>query len=253
MTRLTRFGRISGRATESRHRAPGRALAAALAAAFAVLASGGAGSVAPIGAAFAQTAGTAGPMPTGDWHGTIKKTAKGGGHNHTVDIDFGFDIDPSGMLKGRAHARITTAEGEVPGCTMLWIYSPREFEIPLSGRRDGESFEIKLEPGTITATIEVRSCGEGGGQSGTSSQPTPLYPVQEYRISAQDGATNTVDSTQGALPWGVVMRDTITLHRTNCMVDCRKKNGCPEDPKQRTYQNFDACQAAGRCMEQKCQ
>src|SRR4051794_4464521 len=108
MTRLNRGSPIGGGGTETRRCAPGTAIAAALAAAFIVLAIGGAGSLAPIGAAFAQTPGTAGPLPTGNWFGTIKKTVKGGGHNHTVDIDFAFDIETSGMISGRARGRITT-------------------------------------------------------------------------------------------------------------------------------------------------
>ena len=41
-------------------------------------------------------------FPTGDWYGTITKMAKGGGHNHTIDIEFAFEIERSGMIKGRA-------------------------------------------------------------------------------------------------------------------------------------------------------
>ncbi len=143
------------------------------------------------------------------WYGTIKKTAKGGGHNHTIDVDFAFEIETGGMINGRARARVRTEEGEVPGCTMLWTYSPSEFDIPLSGRRDGENFEIALEPGTTTATFA------GCGQSNTF--PGHLNPAvhaeTKYRISAQDGATNTVERNAGALPWGVIMRDTIEIHQ----------------------------------------
>lgn len=101
-------------------------------------------------------------FPTGDWYGTITKTAKGGGHNHKVTVGFAFDIETGGTIKGRAHAVISTETGEVPGCTMLWTYVPSEFDVPLSGRRNGENFEIALAPpGTTTATIERKSCGEG--------------------------------------------------------------------------------------------
>ncbi len=151
-------------------------------------------------------------FPTGDWYGTIKKTAKGGGHNHTIDIDYSFGIEPSGMIKGRARARIRTEEGQA-GCTFLWTYSPSEFDIPLSGRRNGENFEITLEPGTTTAT--VRDNCTGSLRSTTfPSHINPAVAVQtKYRISAQDGATNTVERISGALPWGVVMGDTIQIHQ----------------------------------------
>jgi hypothetical protein len=150
-----------------------------------------------------------GEFPIGDWYGTIKKTAKGGGHNHTIDIDYAFEIESSGTLKGRAFARITTEEGQVPGCTMLWTYSPSEFDIPLSGRRDGEKFEIALDPGTTTATFA------GCGQSNTfpAHLNPAVHPTSKYTVSAQDGAKDAVEQTAGALPWGVVMRDTITIHQ----------------------------------------
>jgi hypothetical protein len=58
--------RIGGRTAETRRRAPGTAFVAALAASLAVLAIGGAGSLAPTGFALAQTAGTAGPVSRGN-------------------------------------------------------------------------------------------------------------------------------------------------------------------------------------------
>jgi hypothetical protein len=160
-----------------------------------------------------------GEFPTGDWHGTIRKTAKGGGHNHTIDVDFAFEIESSGTIKGRAGARISTEAGQVPGCTMLWTYSPSEFEIPLSGRRDGETFEIALDPGTTTATVRsvAGACASGGGQT-SNTFPGHLNPAvyaeTKYDISARDGATNTLERNAGALPWGVNMRDTVTIHQT---------------------------------------
>ena len=149
-------------------------------------------------------------FPTSDWHGTIKKTAKGGGHNHTIDINFEFVVDPDGSINGRARARITTGPDQVPGCTMLWTYSPSEFDIPLSGRRDGENFEIALEPGTTTATFA--GCEQSNTFPGFLNPA--VYPETKYQISARDGATNTVERTEGTLPWGVIMRATITIHQT---------------------------------------
>lgn len=64
MTRLIHSGRIGGRRSETRYRAPG--LAAALVASVAVLSMGGVSTNAPIGAVLAQTPGTAGPVSLGD-------------------------------------------------------------------------------------------------------------------------------------------------------------------------------------------
>lgn len=147
--------------------------------------------------------------PTGDWYGTIIKVAEGGGHNHRINVDFAFEVDASGTIKGRAHARISTEAHHVPDCSILWTYEPSEFDIPISGRRDGENFEIALEPGPITATVV------GCGQSNTF--PGHLNPavhaVTKYRIPAQDGATDTALLSAGALPWGVIMTDRITIHQ----------------------------------------
>jgi len=147
-----------------------------------------------------------------DWFGTIKKTAKGGGHNHNIDINFQFVVEPDGSINGRARARITTQPDEVPGCSILWTYSPSEFDVPLSGRRDGENFEIAVEPGTTTATVVA--CGQSNTIPGHLNPA--VYPETKHRISARDGATNTVERTAGALPWGVIMRATIEIHLFRC-------------------------------------
>jgi len=154
-------------------------------------------------------------FPIADWYGTIKKTAKGGGHNHTINIDYAFEVERSGTIKGRASARISTEAYEVPACTMLWTYSPSEFDIPLSGRRNGENFELTLEPGTLTATIT--NTGPCAGDQPSNTFPSHLNPAvhaqTKYRIPARDGATDAIDLQAGALPWGVIMRDTITIHQ----------------------------------------
>ena len=153
--------------------------------------------------------------PTADWYGTIKKTAKGGGHNHNIDINFEFVVEPDGSIKGSARARITTAPDQFSGCTTLWTYSPSEFDIPLSGRRDGENFEIALDPGTTTATITLAGpCAEGQPSNTIPGHLNPaVYPETKHRISARDGATNTVERTVGTLPWGVIMRATIEIRQ----------------------------------------
>ncbi len=148
-------------------------------------------------------------FPTGDWYGSIIKKMNGGGHNHTVTVNFAFDVEASGTINGRASAGITTEGGEVPGCTFLWTYEPSQFDIPLSGRRDGENFEIMLEPpATVNATV---STCQGSGN------PAVLNPVSyattKYHIAAQEGATNTINLSAGALPWGMIMSDTITIHQ----------------------------------------
>lgn len=62
MIHLNRCSRVGGSGIKTRRGAPHRTLVVALAASFAVLAIGGAGSIAPTDTAFAQTPGTAGPI-----------------------------------------------------------------------------------------------------------------------------------------------------------------------------------------------
>ena len=133
-------------------------------------------------------------------------------------MDFAFVVGPDGSIKGRARAQITTEPGEVPGCTMLWSYFPTVFDIPLSGRRDGENFEIALEPGTTTAKISLSGACAAGQPSNTfMGHPNPaLHSEAKYRIPARDGATNTLERNAGALPWGVMMRDTIEILLLRC-------------------------------------
>jgi hypothetical protein len=66
MLRLTRSSRIGGGATGTWRWVPGRATAAAVAAAVAILAIGGVSSFTPTGAVLAQSPGTAGPVSLGD-------------------------------------------------------------------------------------------------------------------------------------------------------------------------------------------
>jgi hypothetical protein len=79
--------------------------------------------------------------------------------------------------------------------------------------RNGENFEITLEPGTTTATVRT-NCTASQGSNTIPSHPSPAsFGETKFRISAQDGATNSVERISGALPWGVVMRDTIQIHQ----------------------------------------
>jgi hypothetical protein len=153
-------------------------------------------------------------FPTGDWHGTIDKQAKGGGHNHTIKIDFSLDVRADGSVHGRAHAHISTAAGQIPACTMLWTYSPSDFEIPVSARRNGENFEIMLKPGEMTANV-MSQCTASQGQNTFAANHNPAgYGVTSFVISARDGATHTAETNAGAAPWGILMRDTIEIHQT---------------------------------------
>jgi hypothetical protein len=159
-----------------------------------------------------------GEFPTGDWSGTITKTAKGGGHNHTIVVDFAFDIEASGMLKGSAHAQITTASDEylVPDCTKyLFTYSPSEFDIPLSGRRNGDNFEIALFQGlapTIIFTNTVECFGNVKSVTSTALNPA-AYGVTRYQLAVRDGATNTVETSLAGGLSVTLLRDTITIHQ----------------------------------------
>jgi hypothetical protein len=146
--------------------------------------------------------------PNRRWTATIVKQVNGGGHNHRITIDAVFEVDPQGKINGRARARVTTSAGEVPGCRFLWTYSPSEFDMPVSGHRDGEQLEIVLEPGPVTATVQS-SCS--GSQSGTIQLNPAIYATTRYVVPARDGANDTVERFQGAQPWGVAQRDTILI------------------------------------------
>ena len=105
MTRLNRCSRIGGWWTEPRRRAPGTAIAVALAAAFAVLAIGGVSSLAPGSAAFAQTAGTAGPVSLGE----------------LFDGEDSVDLTPDGIRKLRDAAQKARDQGNCPKGTFTVV------------------------------------------------------------------------------------------------------------------------------------
>jgi hypothetical protein len=96
MTRFTHSSRIGGKRIETRRCAPGRAMAAALAASFAVFAIGGVSSFAPIGAVLAQTPGTVGLL--------------------TFDLFTGdsVDLNPKEAQRFADAARKAQAPGECP-------------------------------------------------------------------------------------------------------------------------------------------
>jgi len=100
MTRLNRCSRIGGWWTEPRRGAPRRMLAAA----FAVLAMGGVSSLAPIGFAFAQTPGTAGPVSLGDLFTGPD----------TMDLKLGAEKNFRDAVRKAQAARDALAPGQCP-------------------------------------------------------------------------------------------------------------------------------------------
>jgi hypothetical protein len=105
MPRLIRSSRIGGSGTKTRRGELGRTLAAALAAAIAVLAMGGVSSLAPSSAAFAQTAGTAGPVSLGE----------------LFDGEDSVGLTPDGIRKLRDAAQKARDQGNCPKGTFTVV------------------------------------------------------------------------------------------------------------------------------------
>lgn len=149
-------------------------------------------------------------FPTGDWFGTIKKTVKGGGFNYTVDLDVAFDVvDQKGTIKGRAHGKVRTQEDQVSTCTILWTFSPSEFEMPISGRREGREIALKLEPGPSTGT-NLTTC-----EHGQHSSSAPLSPVADHTSTTYSLWVDVLNSlvrhdTPG--PYGFATRNEIYVY-----------------------------------------
>jgi hypothetical protein len=153
-------------------------------------------------------------FPTGDWFGKIKKQASGGGHNHTVTIDYTFDIDPSGTTKPRAYARIAAQPAQIPGCTFTWSYTPSELAIPISAERNGDNFQITIQAGETTAHIKSQCTASSGSNSFRPPGINPTsYGETKFSVPAKDGETRTVTINAGPPPWGVKMTDTIEIHK----------------------------------------
>ena len=153
-------------------------------------------------------------FPTGDWFGKITKQANGGGHNHTVTIDYTFDVDRSGTIKARAYARIATQPAQIPGCTLTWTYSPSELAIPISGRREGDNFEITIQAGETTDHIKSQCTASTGSNTFRTPGINPTsFGQTKFSVPARDGEKHTATISAGEPPWGVKMTDTIEIHK----------------------------------------
>lgn len=155
-------------------------------------------------------------FPTGDWFGKITKQAHGGGHNHTVTIDYTFDVDSSGAIKARAYARIATQPAQIPGCTLTWTYSPSELAIPISGQRSGDNFEITIRAGETTDHIKSECTASTGANTFRTPGVNPTsFGQTKFSVPARDGEKHTATISAGEPPWGVKMTDTIEIHKAH--------------------------------------
>lgn len=155
-------------------------------------------------------------FPTGDWFGKITKQVNGGGHNHTVTIDYTFDVDRSGTIKARAFARIATQPAQIPGCTLAWTYSPSELAIPISAQRDGDNFEITIQAGETTDHITSHCTASTGSNTFRTPGVNPTsFGQTTFSVPARDGEKQTATISAGEPPWGVKMTDTIEIHKAH--------------------------------------
>jgi len=155
------------------------------------------------------------PIPS--WYGTIKGQAQWNIYNDSLSINFVFTIGANGVVKGKGHAKMTNAQAINAGCLVTIKRAPDELDVAISGRRDGDWFNLKIEDPPVASTYN--SVCPGAGRSGTlqsaffgimSTGPNFKAP----RVLAKDGATNSLDFQ---MP-GRLITGTIEIHQN-------KKNG----------------------------
>lgn len=166
MTGLMRSRRISGSSTEIRHCAPVTAIATAVAASFAMLAIGGVGFFAPIGAAIAQTPGTAGPVSldklfededlpilTPNGTQTLKdaaQRARAQGHcprgTFTVVVKKGDPLFQTGLAKARRDSLVQALGDQARNFV---------FEIDINGAKNDVLLDYGVPRDIIPPTLNV--------------------------------------------------------------------------------------------------
>lgn len=147
MIRLICFRRIGGRATETPRCAAFRTMAAVLAATFAVLAIGGVSAVVPIGAAYAQTAGTAGPVSLGELFDTDRVDLKPGAADKLTDAAAQV-LDPRGGCPRQAKFKVRVKQGDPLFQGALAAERRVALEAFLQNQLPSFQFEVKDELGS---------------------------------------------------------------------------------------------------------
>ena len=154
---------------------------------------------------------TCGCKPIPSWYGTIKGQAQWNVYNDNLSMNFNFTLGANGVVKGKGHAKMTNAPANNAGCLWTIKRTPDEMDIAISGRRDGDWFDLQIEIPRVASTVTSR-CRVGGHSSTPqmtffgimSTGPSFKAP----RVLAKDGATNSLDFQ---MP-GRVITGTIEIH-----------------------------------------
>ena len=162
--------------------------------------------------AFSNQAAETADFPTAAWYGTIKGQAQWNIYNDKVKLEFAFSVDANGVVKGKGHAKMTNAQAKNGSCLFTIKRTPDELDVAISGRRDGDWFNLQLENPVVAST--VTSMCPGTGRS--STKQLAFFGVmvagpsfKAPRVLAEDGATNSLDFQ---MP-GRLITGTIEIHQ----------------------------------------
>jgi hypothetical protein len=152
-------------------------------------------------------------FPTdGDWYGTLTGHGEGNIYNDKAEVRFNFAEAADGTITGKARAKVTSYEKSWANCRHT-RKPPAPFDFAIRGRRVDEDFHLELEnprkPVVMTGT-----CANGAANTITSNTSGFLgagfsEAFLRPKVSAQDGATNKVQSQIG----DVKVDTTIVIHR----------------------------------------
>jgi hypothetical protein len=134
-------------------------------------------------------------FPTGDWHGTLREHAQGNIYNDTVYVDFSFNEERDGTIKGTGRVDKMTSEPQLwTGCTSTRTLNlkPGEAEFPISGKHVGDEFQLDL-PADRRLTMNIKTDCPPPRRSGTTEGRRSLGMSETFyhpKVNAKDGATN---------------------------------------------------------------
>jgi len=134
-------------------------------------------------------------FPTEDWYGTLREHAQGNIYNDTVYVDFSFNEERDGTIKGTGRVDKMTSEPQLwTGCTSTRTLNlkPGEAEFPISGKRVGDEFQLDL-PTDRRLTMNIKTDCPPPRRSGTAEGRRSLGMSETFyhpKVTAKDGATD---------------------------------------------------------------
>lgn len=156
-------------------------------------------------------ASNCGDFVTGDWYGTLREHDQGNLYNDTVEVNFSFNEERNGTIKGAGRVAEMTSEPQLFGghtITRTLHIKPDEAAFPISGKRVGDEFQLELQvPKGPTIRVDIKSdkgTGEGARTVFVSE------PSHHPKVKAQDGATNSFHTNLGG---NYQVDATIEIHR----------------------------------------